>query len=330
MKKFIAFALALILILSLAACGGTAGPKPGGNENPSGSSRTDGPGAGQNGGNAPGGNASEGNVTGGNAPGKDYATCYSFYLELVTELGDTLNTIVTDHNARLEKENPAGYFSDPSYLMMFLYLPFVSIDMALTAAVTDDIDPYVFATAYRILGVEDAQLTVISSGNYKITYTMQDRDNEGKTKSVEQLLRYESESIRYEQRIDGELDEFYEFIALGNDRYALQGITDRAIVTYKDGQITEVLHSVNKYEMDYDTRMPKEGSVFYDPEADSAWGRKDLDENWVLALESSGGLERIYELKDGTLTISGQKSTYDWQTGVTTYEPMVPVVITVK
>ena len=83
------------------------------------------------------------------------------------------------------------------------------------------------------------------------------------------------------------------------------------------------------YEKDSKTGELKEWSVLYDPDSDSIWGKSNLDEDWVRELESSGGLKRIYELKDGKLTISGQNSNYDWQTGETTIEPMTPIVISV-
>lgn len=311
MRKFLALLLVLMLVLTLAACGGKDAQKPSGGKTkqPTSTESTDKP---------------------GNSPGKDYATCYAFYSEMTNKLSQTILEIVENNNTRLEEENPEGYFNDPSYLMLFLYLPFLSIDMAFTAAVTDTVEPAAIAMTYAFLGIDDVSFTVLSPGNYKITFTTKDREDETITKHVEETMKYEKESIRYVQRVDGEVDEFYEFISLGGDRYAIQSKNARAIVTYKDGQIIQVLHSDNMYEMDRNTGNLTEWSVVYDPDSDSAWGRKDLDEDWVLELESSGGLERIYELKNGTLTISGQKSKYDWETDETSYEPMEPIVIPAK
>lgn len=321
MKKFLAFALALIMVFTLAACGG------GDDKNSSGS--TSNPGSNTS---KPGNSGTESKDTSNpviNAPGKDYATSYEFYADLTNKLATTITDIVEENNKRLEEEKPDSYISDPSYILIFLYIPFLSIDMAFTAAVTDDIDPAGLALAYSFFGIDDAKLTIQSPGRYKITYTLPDRDDDTKTNSIEELLRYENGSIRYEQRINGELDEFYEFISLGGDRYALQGKRDRAIIKYKNGEIIEVIHSETMYEKDSKTGELKEWSVLYDPDSDSIWGKSNLDEDWVRELESSGGLKRIYELKDGKLTISGQNSNYDWQTGETTIEPMTPIVISV-
>lgn len=322
MKKILALALVLIMVFTIAACGGGDDKDPSGGTSKPGNNTSN-----------PGNSDTESEGTDNpviSAPGKDYGTSYEFYADLADKLSSTITDIIENNNRRLEEEDPDNYYDDPNYMLLVVYIPFLSIDMAFTAAVTDDIDPAGLALAYSFFGIDDTELTIQSPGRYRITYTLTDRDDDTKTNSVEELLRYENGSIRYEQRFNGELDEFYEFISLGGDRYALQGKKDRAIIKYKNGEIIEVIHSENMYEKDISTGELKEWSVVYDPEADSIWGKSNLDEDWVLELESSGGLKRIYELKNDKLTISGQNSKYDWQTNETTFEPMTPIVISVN
>lgn len=313
MKKILALLLVAMMLFAFAACSDIENPKT--SQQPDQSADPDKTAAPNTGNEASNGLPS----------GDSYAEAYTFYSGLVDKLGSTISNIVDNNNARLEEEQPDTYFDDPSY-MIIIYMPFLSIDMAFTSSVSETVDPASIVMAYSFMGIEDAEFTITSPGNYKISYTSEDWET-GEAESIEELMRYDNGSIRYEQRINGELDEYYEFVALGQDRYALQSKTNRAIVTYKDGKITEVLHSWTKYEEDWETGELTEWSVWYDPEADSIWGKSGIDESWVLELESEGALERIYELKDGVLTISGQTSNTDWETGVTTFEPMEPVII---
>lgn len=71
---------------------------------------------------------------------------------------------------------------------------------------------------------------------------------------------------------DGEIVEFFEFVPLGEDKYAFQTLYERGIVEYKDGKISSFIYSVN-------TRT-KESA--YSPNADSIYPNgTGADEAWV-------------------------------------------------
>ncbi len=314
MKKLFALLLAAMMLLSLAACGKKPADAPG---NDTGSSEQQQ----QNDGNS------------GDAPSKDikvnsYSTAYSFYTEMTDKLGTFVSGIIDDNNARLEEENPDGYFSDPAY-MILIYTPFLSMDMAFTSGVSADADPSSITMTYKFLGLEDAEYTKISDSEYKITYTTEDWET-NEPESVEEFMKYKDGSMRYEQRINGELDEFYEFVSLGNDRYALQSRTHRALVTYKDGVFSEIIHSWTLYETDWETDEIEPWSAWYESDEDSIWGEKSLDESWVRELEGDRALAKILEYKGETLTVSGIKTETDWESGEVTLVDIEPVVIKVQ
>ncbi len=312
MKKIVAILLTVILVFSLIACDN--GDTPSGSEGVGGSSQN------QGGGSKPSG--------GGTTPTEkidSYADVYALFEKVTGAMESSVNNIVDANNAKLEQEKPDSYYNDPSYLIM-MYMPFMSLDMAFSSMISDDVSPSTIEMTYAFLG-SDADFTVLAPGDYKLTYNTTDWQDETQINRYEERMLYSGESIRYAQYKNGELDEFTEFISLGNDRYAIQNRTNRAVLTYKDGVITEMVHSWTIWDEDWETDIPTPESIRYDLDADSSWGRKDQDENWVRELEAQNRLERIYVLRNGTLTISGMKSSTDWETNVTTYTAMDPIVI---
>lgn len=256
----------------------------------------------------------------------NYAQCYSLFEAVIGAIDTTVNGIVDDNNARLEETNPDNYYQDPSYLTI-IYMPFVSLDMAFTATITDETSASTIEMVYSMLGSENVKFTKVGPGNYSITYTNTDWQDESIVDTYEDKAVYQDRSIRFESWKNGEIQAFVEFVSLGNDRYALQNRTNRAVLTYKDGKITEMTHSWTIWDEDWEAGEPSADSVCYDLSKDGILGRKDLDESWVRELENDSSLERIYEVKDGGLTISGMDDEYDWETGITTYAPMEPIVI---
>lgn len=318
MKKLLALLLAVVMIFSLMACGQDQGSD---DDDDSGSKKQQDPDKDPD--KDPGGSQKPG-IDPGTV--SSYAECYNLFETVIGAMETTVNDIVDTNNARLEKNDPDNYYQDPSYLTI-IYMPFVSLDMAFTATITDDTPASSISMVYEMFGCEDVTFTKNAPGSYTLRYTTTDYSDESIVYQYEEKLSYEGASLRYEQWKDGEVNAFVEFISLGGDRYALQNRTNRAVLTYKDGKITEMTHSWTIWDEDWETGEPSPESVRYDLSEDGIWGRKDLDESWVRELENDGSLERIYEVKDGGLTISGMDDDYDWETGITTYIPMEPIVI---
>jgi len=225
MKKILSLVLAVLMVLALAACGG----------------KSDAPSV-ESGGvpqtqNEQSGSANE-NSPVVSAPKADsklpqsYAEGYEFYYDIADEMDRLVNGIVEANNARLEEEYPDDYYSRSDY-MILLYMPFISLDMAFTATL-DDSSVASVESVYRMMGSEDAKVEKLSSGEYRISYTGSDWQDETNTYLVEELVSYSNGSIRYVQYVDGEIKALYEYVSLGNDRFAMQSRTNRAVLTYKD------------------------------------------------------------------------------------------------
>jgi len=261
---------------------------------------------------------------------QSYSEGYNFWDDIWSAMETAVNDIVDANNARLEEEKPDDYWTDETYLTI-LYMPFFSLDLAFTASVNDQMTEYTI----KMLFGEEATFTKLTSGHYKIRFTGEEYDesyeNVIDTYEVELELRFdvETSSMSYVERVDGIINVFHEYIGLGNDRYALQNKTNRAIVTYKDGVVTELIHSWTKYDTNYETGELEDYSRWYDYEECSIWGKKNLDASWVTELEEGNHLKRIYEIKDDTFTIRGQNQKSDYDTGEWVYywEDYGPIVI---
>lgn len=235
-------------------------------------------------------------------------TCYSdacdFYSGLLTEMANIGGTYISRNNAEIEEHDPENYLTYPQYLDLS-YMPFVSVDMALTSGINDSTDAETVREIFEGYGFENVEFTVTAPGQYRITF--EDEAENGDKQYHEVLMRYESGSIRFETRINGAVTEFIEFIAMGGGYFALQNMTDRAIVLYRDGKLISLYHSTLRYEMVWDENRPTSWSVTYDSNADSIWGRNDLNRSWVDEKNASDGIHLLFEFADDTFVVSGYR-----------------------
>ncbi len=252
-----------------------------------------------------------------------YSSAYDYYTAILNKMQNTVEGIVDKNNELLESSNPDGYISDPSY-MILSYAPFTSLDMSLSCTFNDQTTQSVVSMTYSIFGFENVVFTVVAPGEYKIT--SESTEDDGSVEKFEELLNFNNGSMRYEQIIDGVTDEFYEFISLGDDKFALQSNHSRAIITYKNGEIIDLIHSNTIYERDWETNELSTESVVYDSKADSAWGKTGLDEAWVTE-KGTDSLMRLYKLDDNTLNITGKKKETNYETSEVTYIDITPVII---
>ena len=309
MKKLMKLAvvfLALVMILSVAACGDSVGDNsgaaaPSGNSQDSGGSEDNG-GSGNNGGSGASG---------------DFGSCadvYNFYEKLTDKMSDTMEELIDAHN---EKEGV-------DYIIL-LYMPFSSLRYLDASSFDADTTASTMEAAYKALGNEDASVT--QDGNLiTITYTGKNYTT-GDTYAFKEEIRYDTSgpSLSVVNYHDGELSSFNVFQALGGDNYALSTEYERAIVTYRDGEIVAIDHAVNIWDYDSDVDGYTEDSVLFDFDSGNIFGGT-ADSAWVHASEGNG-LYRHYELKDGSCRITGLNETTDWESGVTTYSDGYDVTI---
>ena len=102
-----------------------------------------------------------------------------------------------------------------------------------------------------------------------------------------------------------ELLEFFECVPLGNDRYALQTLYERAILVYKDGKITSLDYSLK----------PRSREFAYDPDTDAIFPNgKGVDDAWVSESGKDAFEQRIVfegnKLQISALDFTGTKLEY--------------------
>lgn len=300
MKRIIAILAVLALVMSFAACGDNK-PASGG--------------SGQSGNNT----SSEAAVVSTNdntqSGEKSLADIYEYYDSIIDLLQKKIGDIIEVNNKKLQDAG-GEYYNDPAY-MIVSYLPFLTLST----------DPIMFSAgtpvstlelSYSYMGHEDAKIE--QDGNqYTVTYKDSDSDGEYVNKKV---MKFDPQTISmsYVSYRNDEVVNFYEYVGLGNDKYALVDTRDRAIVTCKDGEILTALHASNIYDEDWETgELSKESAVNVYPD-DSIFG-KTVDDSWVTQHEADGAIERLYNFDGSTLKITGMKTDYDWESGETTYTP---------
>ena len=116
----------------------------------------------------------------------------------------------------------------------------------------------------------------------------------------------EQDSISLLDKDEEELLEFFEYVPLGNDRYAFQTLYERAIVSYQDGEITSLSYSLK----------PRSFEYAYSPETDNIYpDGMGADDAWVFAA-GKDVFEQTIVLDGANLQISaedftGEEYTYD-------------------
>lgn len=159
-----------------------------------------------------------------------FADAYLTYLNIRNAVVEEVDRRVGESNAVLETSLPDSYYMDPSYLLL-VYVPFST---AYPAVVAD-----------AILQGEWKDAKLSEEGNlFRSEFTYVDKTS-GSSVNRSGLCTWEiagSGAFRVVMYVDGEVLEFTEFIPQGNDRYLLYTLTDKALVEYKEGQVTGLWH----------------------------------------------------------------------------------------
>lgn len=231
----------------------------------------------------------------------DFRSCAAFYKGMTDALTIYVDVAVGANNERIMNANPSGYESDPAYLPI-IYAPFASGNLDFFASLGSTTEEV--RAAIEEIGFFNVEYDRNSMGEHSVRYC--DEDDSGEVITIEELAAYQNSSIRFERRENGRTIEFSEFIWLGGDMYALQNMHERAIIEYDGKMIKSFTHAQNRFSHESEeTGEPYSWSVKNTSDTDSIWGRTDMDEAWVLQKSAENGIYMVFELNDGTLSISG-------------------------
>lgn len=238
-----------------------------------------------------------------NIRGGDFNSCAAFYKGMTDALTTYVDVAIGANNERIMDSNPSGYESDPAYLPI-IYAPFASGNLdffATLGSTTEEVK-----AAIEEIGFFNVEYDRNSNGEHSVRYC--DEDDSGEVITIEERAAYQNSSIRFERIENGRTVEFSEFVWLGGDMYALQNMSERAIIEYDGKMIKRFTHAQNRFSHESEeTGDPYAWSVKNAPDTDSIWGRTDMDEAWVLQKSAVNGIYMVFELNYGTLNISGYK-----------------------
>lgn len=135
------------------------------------------------------------------------------------------------------------------------------------------------------LGVKDMEITRTAAHTYEVTGI---RAGMPDPFLISCAFDPQSGSLRLVETNGEFVSELIEFVPLGEDRYAFQTLSERAVITYKDSEITAFAYSLLKSEM-----------AGYDPESDGIFKKTGLNEEWVMAAGENSYSQRV--TYDGTV-----------------------------
>lgn len=145
-----------------------------------------------------------------------------------------------------------------------------SMDLAFTSGLKEDqtqIDAV--AQVWQMFGCTDVKISHDAPHNYTLTGKRAGLDTSFEIKCS---FSPGTGSLRIIDKDGGEVVEFYEFVPLDTDKYAVQTLYARAIVEYKEGKIGSFVYTTNKTDK----------SLAYNYEADGIYEKGGaLDEDWV-------------------------------------------------
>lgn|GEM_PF-6075303 len=195
---------------------------------------------------------------------KNYAEAYNQLTNIQNALQATGEGINEKHNDNLEYGD-AGYTGDYSFMLLY------SVDLAFTATLSED--PAAISgveTAYGFFGMK-ATVEHPAPHEYIITYT----NEEGDLREDECKFDQATGSLSFVEKKNGKAFYFFEFLNLGDGRYAYQTEYERAFVTFKDGVVLAFLYSAYQSWQEDEPYNYADVSVFP--------GGAGVDEGWVFA-----------------------------------------------
>lgn len=167
-----------------------------------------------------------------------------------------------------------------------------SMDLAFTAGMKEDQTQLdAVAQVWEMFGCTDVKVSHDAPHNYTLTGKRAGLDTSFEIKCS---FSPGTGSLRLIDKDGGQLVEFYEFVPLDADKYAVQTLYARAIVEYKEGKVNYFIYTANKTDK----------ALAYDPEADGIYEKGGaLDEAWA-AKASKDSYERYIVYDGAKLVIS--------------------------
>jgi len=210
------------------------------------------------------------------SPDRDYAGAASRIGLMQQALDKLVNKAVILHTKTL----PAD---DPKTLAFLTFSMVGSADLSFTAMLNEDqtqIDAVI--QTWASYGCTDVKISHDKPHDYTMTGTRAGMDEPF---AIHCIYAPEKDSLSLVDKNGKELLEFFEYVPLGNDRYAFQTLYERAILTFRDGKITSLVYSL-KPRSNESAYGPDTDNIFPDgTEADDAWviaAGKDAFEQWIV------------------------------------------------
>ena len=227
------------------------------------------------------------------------AASYSEAYNQLIVIQEAANALLEELN---NKQNEGLEYGDEGYTGIYYFLILMSLDLAFTAALNEE--PTIIAgvkMAYSFFGL-DADIEHPRANEYNIKYTTE----EGEICVHECNFDASSGSLSFVEKKNGEIFNFYEFINLGNDKYAFQTKGERALINYKDGVILNLAYSsYNVYEGSDDKPYDHSKVAIY-PKGSGA------DASWVFA-DGVNSYRNAYQYDGNALKIDTNPN---WGDGV--------------
>lgn len=216
----------------------------------------------------------------------DYAGDCTRIKAISMEVNKLLNKSALIYTKSLPDDDPGKYLMYTSFSMLS------SPDMSYTSELCEDqtkMDQV--AQLWEMYGCTEVKLNHNAANDYTLSGKRAGMDE---TFSIHCMYSPDRDSLRILDIDGGRNVEMFEFIPLGQDRYAFQTLYERGIIGYKDGKVTSLIYSANER---------SEGSA-YDPVSDSIYPEgKGVDDSWV-SKANSGAFEQFITFDGTKLSIS--------------------------
>jgi hypothetical protein len=215
---------------------------------------------------------------------KDYAGAYSQINVISKAIDKLVNKSALLHDKALPKD-------DPKRLESILFSPLTSADLAFTAVLSEDqtqLDAVV--QVWEMFGCTDVKLKHDIPNDYTLT-----GKRAGVDTSFELHCMYSPEkgSLRLVDKDGSQLVELYEFVPLGEDKYAFQSLYERGIVEYKNGKILSLIYSLNKRDKASAYDITKDSIYPEGQGTDEAWVLKYGEDNYEQYISFNGSTLKI-------------------------------------
>lgn len=215
-----------------------------------------------------------------------YAKAYQLFSNITEAMMDKYQLLIEGHDQDLE-------YDAPDYLEGIIFLPFISIDMAFTSMLDESVEESAALAAFAFFGIQDASFTRLAANDYQIAYTSKN----GASNIIRCVFSPENGALRYSRYQNDAIEEYVEFVPLGEDQYAMQSGYQRAVVTYSQDQIEAFTFSST------DQSLLNTGDIVYDLNRDGIYPSiSGLGEAWVLY---HGDLQLIIQLDESALFVKG-------------------------